>query len=57
MTVYLYDLAGNKHEIVCYCWDNENERYVFYGEGKKHIVAVFQKDGILGFTVKVDGKE
>ena len=51
ITVYLYDLAGNKHKIICNSWDKEDERYVFRDK-RNLIVAIFQKDKITGFIVE-----
>ena len=50
MTVYLDDTTGKTHEILCDRWEHEEDRYVFRDE-KGRIVAVFQKHGIIGFTV------
>ena len=50
MTVYVHDKYGTEYEIHCERWEHEDERYVFWDDRK--IVAVFQSDAIVGFTVK-----
>lgn len=52
MIVFIHDRYGSEYEIKCERWENDkDDRYVFYNDRNK-IVAVFQKDAIVGFTVK-----
>ena len=52
MLVFVYDRYRIEYEINCERWENDKDgRYVFYNDRNK-IVAVFQKDAIVGFSVK-----
>ena len=51
LLVHLCDRSGNWFHIKCSRWGNEKERYIFYDDCGR-IVGIFEKDGILGFTVE-----
>ena len=51
MTVYIDDIMGKQHEIICDYWDKDEDRYIFRDDRGK-IIAVFQQHGIIGFIVK-----
>lgn len=53
MTVIIYDRRGVEYKVSCEKWEHskEKERYIFYDD-RQQIVAVFQADAIVGFTVE-----